>query len=91
METLKVSSVKGVIKVGDTVSDIREGLAAGVITIGVIEGSSIMALSEAEYQRLDEDEKANICIHVKEVYEKAGADYVISNLSELPSLIQQLS
>lgn len=91
METLKVSSVKGVIKVGDTVSDIREGLAAGVITIGVIEGSSIMALSEAEYQRLDEDEKANISNHVKEVYEKAGADYVISNLSELPSLIQQLS
>ena len=45
MEKLKVSSVKNVIKVGDTVSDINEGIDAGVVTVGVIEGSSIMALS----------------------------------------------
>lgn len=91
MEKLKVSSVKNVIKVGDTVSDINEGIDAGVVTVGVIEGSSIMALSETEYKALNEDEKAKICNHVREVYEKAGADYVISNLSELPVLIQQLS
>lgn len=91
MEQLKVSSVRNVIKVGDTVSDIKEGLAAGVLTVGVIEGSSIMALSEAEYEKLHEDEKADICNHVKKVYEEAGADYVISNLSELPILIQQLA
>ena len=91
MEKLKVSSVKNVIKVGDTVSDINEGIDAGVVTVGVIEGSSIMALSETEYKALNEDEKAKICNHVREVYEKAGADYVIGNLSELPVLIQQLS
>ncbi|MGN0153339.1 MAG: phosphonoacetaldehyde hydrolase [Lachnospiraceae bacterium] len=91
MEQLKVTSVKNVVKVGDTVSDIKEGLAAGVLTVGVIEGSSIMALSEEEYQVLSEDKKAAICNQVKDVYEKAGADYVISNLSELPALIQQLS
>ena len=91
MEELKVSSVKNVIKVGDTVSDINEGLDAGVVTVGVIEGSSIMALSETEYQALNEDEKARICDQVKAVYQKAGADYVISNLSELPALIQQLA
>ena len=91
MEKLKVSSVKNVIKVGDTVYDINEGIDAGVVTVGVIEGSSIMALSETEYKALNEDEKAKICNHVREVYEKAGADYVISNLSELPVLIQQLS
>ena len=91
MEQLKVSSVRNVIKVGDTVSDIKEGLAAGVLTVGVIEGSSIMALSEAEYEKLNEADNADICSRVKKVYEVAGADYVIGNLSELPMLIQQLA
>lgn len=91
LERLKVSSVKNVIKVGDTVSDIKEGICAGVITVGVVEGSSIMALRETEYQALTEDEKADICNQVKEIYEKAGADYVINNLSELPALVHQLS
>lgn len=35
-------SADSVIKVGDTVSDIREGKNAGVMTVGVIEGSSEM-------------------------------------------------
>ena len=91
MEQLKVSSVKNVVKVGDTISDIKEGLAAGVITVGVIEGSSIMALSESEYQTLSEEEKQLAADKVKAVYEEAGADYIIHNLSKLPALIEQLS
>ena len=31
-------------KVGDTVADIKEGKNAGVITVGIIEGSSVMGL-----------------------------------------------
>ncbi|WP_206383530.1 HAD family hydrolase [Collinsella sp. An268] len=57
MEALGVSDVRCVIKVGDTVSDIREGKAAGVISVGVIEGSSEMALSEAEYAALDQTQR----------------------------------
>ena len=33
-------SVQAVVKVGDTVSDIREGRNAGVRSLGVLEGSS---------------------------------------------------
>ena len=40
MIELHISSVKNVIKVGDTISDIQEGVNAGVIAVGVIEGSS---------------------------------------------------
>lgn len=91
MEVLKISSVKNVIKIGDTVSDIKEGKNAGVISVGVLEGSSEMALTEEEYEALSEDEKETCLAKVTEVFKKAGADYVIRNVSELVVLIETLS
>lgn len=90
LQELKVTSVKNVIKVGDTVSDIKEGLAAGAISVGIIEGSSLMALSETEYESLSFEEKKKICDGVRKRYEECGADYIIQNMSELPALIQEL-
>ena len=83
MEALKVTSVKNVLKVGDTVSDIKEGIAAGVTTVGVIEGSSVMGLSQEAYEALSAAEKEAQCKRVEEIYKEAGADYIIRNMSEL--------
>ena len=91
LQALRVSSVKNVMKIGDTISDIKEGLAAGVITVGVIEGSSIMALTEEQYQALPYMEKEATCHSVEKQFKEAGADYVIRNFSELPALLEQLS
>ena len=90
LQTLKVSDVKNVVKVGDTISDIAEGIAAGVITVGVVEGSSIMALSEEQYNALSDSEKEEICTKVEKKFKEAGANYVIRNMSELPALIETL-
>ena len=90
LQTLKVSDVKNVVKVGDTISDIAEGIAAGVITVGVVEGSSIMALSEEQYNALSDSEKEEICTKVEKKFKDAGANYVIRNMSELPALIETL-
>lgn len=48
LEKLGVSSVQAAVKVGDTVADIKEGRNAGLISIGIVEGSSVMGLSEKE-------------------------------------------
>lgn len=82
MEALKVTSVKNVIKVGDTVSDIKEGIAAGVTTVGIIEGSSVMGLSQEAYEALSAAEKEEQCKRVEGIYKEAGADYIIRNMSE---------
>ena len=57
MEALKLVDTSTVVKVGDTNSDIKEGLAAGVWSVGVIVGSSNMGLSEDEYNKLSQTEK----------------------------------
>ena len=86
MEALKIQDVREVMKVGDTVSDIKEGKNAGVYTVGVIEGSSEMGLTQEEYEALDKAEKQSRVQAVKEKFIHAGADEVILNMKELLKL-----
>ncbi len=90
MKVLGVSSVKNVVKVGDTVSDIREGVSAGVWSVGVIEGSSELGLTQEEFEQMSPEQKEKKCCRVEQVFRKAGADFVIDNLSQLPALIRML-
>lgn len=90
LETLKVGSVNAAIKVGDTVPDIKEAKNAGLLSVGIIEGSSIMGLAQDEYENLSAEQKSAELQRVKKVYEDCGADYVILNMSELCNLIDEI-
>lgn len=89
MEALGVFSVEGVIKVGDTVSDIREGKNAGVVTIGVIEGSSEMGMTQEEYEALSEEQQQVERDRVEKIYLDAGADYVVQDIRGILDYLQQ--
>lgn len=91
MEALGVQNVAEVAKVGDTVSDIKEGKNAGVFTIGVIEGSSELAMTQEEFEALDRAAREAVCAKVAETFRAAGADTIIRNFSELPALIRQIA
>src|SRR5699024_8965576 len=80
MEALKISSTGKVMKVGDTVSDILEGKNAGMFTIGILEGSSVMGLSQEEYEALSETERQEKLSQAEEKYKKAGADAVVRDI-----------
>lgn len=90
MVTLNISNVRNVIKVGDTISDIQEGVNAGVIVVGVVEGSSLLGLNEKEFELLSNYERNRAVERVKEEYLTAGADFVINNLSELLDVIKEV-
>ncbi len=90
LEALGVSSVHAAIKVGDTAADIREGKNAGMISVGVIEGSSVMALSEEEFKALKDSERTSKYAETAKLYRDCGADYVIDNLESLPALIEEI-
>lgn len=87
MKALKVSSTKNVVKVGDTVSDIKEGKNAGLITIGITDGSSLMGLNKEKFDSLSEKEKEIKRDEVRIKYEEAGADLIIKDLSELGEVL----
>ena len=90
LEALKVSSVRAAVKVGDTAADIREGKNAGMISIGIIEGSSVMGLNAEEYEALSDEKKEIECERVRRVYEDCGADYVIKNMGDLCQLLDTI-
>jgi phosphonoacetaldehyde hydrolase len=88
MQELNLSSVEAVIKVGDTVSDIKEGKNAGVISIGIVEGSSVMALSKEDFDALSKEEQETKRQETRKVLKEAGADYVIDDIRGLLEIIK---
>lgn len=82
-------SVREVIKVGDTFSDIQEGKNAGVLSIAVTEGSSVMGLSFDEYKQLSKDEMDHLNQQTADKFYQQGADLCVKNLLELAELLQE--
>ncbi|AKP67003.1 phosphonoacetaldehyde hydrolase [Companilactobacillus ginsenosidimutans] len=79
------------LKVGDTIVDIEEGRNAGVQTVGIIDGSSLMGLNESDFNNLTEDEREAVRAEVRQQFETVDADYIINDLSELPEVIKSLN
>ena len=88
MIDLAVPSVKSVIKYGDTIADIKEGVNAGVWTIGVILGSNEMGLTPKETEALPPEELSRRMAAVRKRMYMAGAHYVVNTIAELPEVIE---
>ncbi len=91
MEALKLSASWKVVKVGDTTSDIKEAINAGVWSVGVIVGSSEMGLSLAEFNALSEADQEKAIAKTEQSYLRNGADFTIHTMSELPKLIERIN
>ena len=87
-ERVGVPSVQAVVKVGDTVSDIQEGRNAGVRSLGVLEGSSVMGMTQPAYEALSADEKQAALDRARQMFLETGADDVLLNIEQLPAWIQ---
>ena len=88
MEALGIKKVNRVLKVGDTVSDILEGKNAGLVTVGVLEGSSVMGLTREEYEALTEEEREAADKKAEKTYLDAGADYVVRDVRGILDLLE---
>lgn len=86
-QTLKLNKPQIIIKVGDTVVDMLEGRNAGVITIGVLESSSLIGLTATELAALTPTKRQTLISEAKKTLLAAGAADVINNLSQLPAFI----
>ena len=91
MTKLAVSCLDTIVKVGDTIADIKEGVNAKVWSVGVILGSNEMGLTEEETKALSVTELEARIEDVKERMFAAGASYVIRTMEELPALIETIN
>lgn len=79
-----------IIKVGDTIADILEGVNAGCWSIGVVRGSSMLGLSAGEIEKMAVEEYKQRCERIKNEMHAAGAHFVLENISELPDIIKTI-
>jgi len=91
LETLKVMDVRNVVKIGDTAADMEEGKNAGCIGVGILNGSSMLGLSEKEYAEILPNKIDELSAEAHRKYIDSGADHVINEIMELPKLIESIS
>jgi 2-aminoethylphosphonate--pyruvate transaminase/phosphonoacetaldehyde hydrolase len=69
-----------VVKIGDTPADMREGLNAGMWTVGVTLSGNEVGLSEEEVEQLTADERSARVRRAEERLMAAGAHYVTESV-----------
>ncbi|MES0857603.1 phosphonoacetaldehyde hydrolase [Geobacillus sp. G4] len=87
---LEVFPMHHIVKVGDTVSDILEGINAGVWTVGVIKGGNELGMTKEEVEACDLFVLQEKIKNVRETFRDAGAHYVIEEISELERVIDDI-
>lgn len=89
MEALGIYPPAAVVKVGDTVPDIDEGLAAAVWSVGVARSSSEVGCTAEEWAALPAPEQQRRLASCRAKLRAAGAHAVIDTLAELPALLDE--
>ena len=91
MIDLAIPSTDCVLKYGDTIADIREGVNAKVWTVGVVMGSNELALTQEEVSSIPVDELQQRKADVRRRMLQAGAHYVVDTIAELPDVIDDIN
>lgn len=88
---LGVFPPEAVVKVGDTVADVREGINAGHWSVAVTRTSNAIGLDAQETMNIDKELLAQKEKELAHEFRKAGAHYVISSIGQLPELCDEIS
>jgi phosphonoacetaldehyde hydrolase len=87
---MKVYPLEAIVKIGDTISDMEEGLNAGTWTVAVAQTGNMIGLTEEEWRVLPNDERAARLQDARRRFLEAGAHYVIATLADLDQIMDQI-
>ena len=87
---MNVHPVEAVVKVGDTLADIKEGLNAGMWSVGVVLGSSVLGLSIDELKNLNDRKLKKKMRKAKRKFKREGAHYVMVSMDEIFDVIKDV-
>jgi phosphonoacetaldehyde hydrolase len=87
---LGVFPMSAMVKVGDTLVDIEEGLNAGMWTVGLSLTGNLLGLSEDEVEALAPEEREAENQIAAARLSQAGAHYVIDGIWDLPDILDDI-
>jgi phosphonoacetaldehyde hydrolase len=91
MMQLGVYPVEAVVKVGDTLPDMEEGLNAGMWSVGLSLTGNLLGLREDEVNALTEEQRQAARVRIETKLYRAGAHYVVDGIWELPAVLEKIS
>ncbi|HTR36127.1 MAG TPA: phosphonoacetaldehyde hydrolase [Bryobacteraceae bacterium] len=86
----RLKSNAAAVKIGDTVSDVEEGLNAGMWVIGIAATGNEMGLSASDLAALPEDERRRRIQAARSVLMQAGAHYVIDSVAHCEPVLDEI-
>lgn len=88
---LQVYPLDRCLKVGDTISDVQEGVNAGMWSVGVVMGGSELGLAQKEVEVMDRTELAERMNVVRERFRQAGAHFVADSFQDVESIVEEVN
>ncbi len=88
---LGVYPMEAMVKVGDTISDVQEGLNAGMWTVGLSKSGNELGLPLDEVETLATAElTARLCV-IEDRLLEAGAHYVVEDITQVPAVLADIN
>jgi phosphonoacetaldehyde hydrolase len=88
---LRIYPLSSCVKIGDTESDIAEGLNAGMWTIGVTRSGNTVGVSEADWLKLDTGEQKKLLAHAEQELRSAGAHYTAETVAHTLPILDEIA
>lgn len=87
---LGVYPMAALVKVGDTIPDIEEGLNAGMWTIGLTRSGNELGLTETEVAALETQALQAQLAEIERRMRQAGAHYVVETIADVPNVLDRI-
>jgi phosphonoacetaldehyde hydrolase len=91
MEILGVYPPEAVVKIGDTIPDIEDGLNAGAWSVGVTKTGNMLGLTEEEVSRLPLEDLAGRLREAERLMGQAGAHYTMDGIENAVGVIDEIN
>jgi phosphonoacetaldehyde hydrolase len=88
---MEVYPMQALVKIGDTVSDIEEGLNAGMWTVGLTKSGNELGLTEEEVSRLPPEDLKRRLSGIEQTFTDSGAHYTAEGNWECLPIIDDIS
>lgn len=88
---LSTYPMEAMVKIGDTITDIEEGLNAGMWTVGVTETGNEMGVSKEEVAGLDPADLDRQLNDIKQRFEDTGVHYVVKKTADVLPILDEIN
>ncbi len=88
---LEVYPMEAMVKIGDTLSDIEEGLNAGMWTVGLTKSGNELGLTEEEVSMLDPHDLKQKLSAIEQTFTDSGAHYTAGGIWDCLPIIDDIS